>query len=215
MSKEDIIYDKMFEFDEFYPYQLYKEVNINDYVSKSHFLKILNKLIEHNEIIKIKEVINNKHLICYYSATNSNNQLFTLGYENTKIEDFIGKLKLFGIKGIIDVRENPFSFKKDYSKINLMKILQLHNIKYINYRELGSPKELRQKLHLDNDYKFFFQKYEEYIDTKEKLLNSIIRRVEHENSALLCLEGDINRCHRSIIVKKLKERKSELKIVNI
>lgn len=132
--------------------------------------------------------------------------LLTAGYEGKDIKEFINGLRSKEVRALIDVREVPFSRKSGFSKNQLSGHLEEAGIKYIHVKELGSPKILREKLHEDNDYNFFFKKYSAYmltrIDIVKKLYADIIM---HETSCIMCFEMDHSKCHRKIVADKVKE----------
>jgi uncharacterized protein (DUF488 family) len=72
------------------------------------------------------------------------NKIYTLGYENAAIDDFIATLQALHIEKIIDIREYPFSRKKGFSKGVLRALLEVNNIGYVHLKGLGDPKQGRQ-----------------------------------------------------------------------
>lgn len=132
--------------------------------------------------------------------------IFTIGYEDRTIAEFLDRLKKHGVNTLIDVREIPFSRKRDFSKTRLSEHLEAAGIKYIHIGKLGSPRELRKKLHEDKDYDSFFDKYKAYLETlngdMEELYENIIAR---DVSCFMCMERDPFKCHRTVVAKKIKE----------
>ncbi|MGZ6365218.1 MAG: DUF488 domain-containing protein, partial [Ktedonobacteraceae bacterium] len=58
--------------------------------------------------------------------------IYTIGYGNRSIEDFVKLLKKFDIKFLVDIRSQPYSrFNTDFSKDELEKSLKQHSIRYI------------------------------------------------------------------------------------
>jgi uncharacterized protein (DUF488 family) len=132
--------------------------------------------------------------------------LFTIGYEDRNIAEFIVRLQKNGIETLIDVRETPISRKPGFSKSKLSKHLETANIKYIHIRELGSPKTLRRELDMEKDYNHFFYKFEKYLNTRIKILESLYREtITNEISCLMCMERDPSYCHRILVAEKIKE----------
>lgn len=131
--------------------------------------------------------------------------LFTIGYENKKIDEFVSILQQFGVRTLIDVRELPISRKAYFSKSKLQEYLEEFNINYIHKKTLGSPKKLRNKLYQDTDYNSFFAEYEEYLETQLNVVTDLYWDiVVHEASCLMCMENDPNVCHRKIVAEKIK-----------
>lgn len=48
---------------------------------------------------------------------------FTVGYQAYSVDSIIAELKANGVELLIDVRENPFSFKSGFSRNSLAAIL--------------------------------------------------------------------------------------------
>lgn len=133
-------------------------------------------------------------------------QLYTIGYEDRNIGDFINRLQYFGIETLIDVREVPISRKPGFSKGKLRESLEIANIKYIHVKELGSPKDLRQKLYDDKDYDYFFEEYRNYLNTKVKTVEDLYGyAIVNEACCLMCMEREPIYCHRKIVAEKIKE----------
>lgn len=132
--------------------------------------------------------------------------LFTIGYEDRKIDDFISKLQNNDIKVLIDIREIPISRKPGFSKSKLKGHLESAGIGYIHVKDLGSPKQLRRKLTDNNDYDLFFEEYNIYLQTRMDTVNSIYHDVIlNETSCLMCMEREPIYCHRNVVAKKIKE----------
>lgn len=131
--------------------------------------------------------------------------LYTIGYENSSFEDFVTKLKNLDIKKLIDVRQIPLSRKKGFSKSYLSKNLPNYGISYIHLKELGSSKYLRQKLHKDKNYKYFFREYHDYLDTQREVLKELHTLIINETSCLMCYEKSAQNCHRLIISQEIKK----------
>jgi uncharacterized protein (DUF488 family) len=133
-------------------------------------------------------------------------ELYTIGYEDRQINDFIDRLQHFGIIFLIDVRENPVSRKKGFSKSKLKENLESRNITYLHLKELGSPKELREKLYKDNDYETFFNAYRDYLSLHSETAVSLYKdTISHYKSCLMCMEREPSYCHRKIVAEKIKE----------
>lgn len=132
--------------------------------------------------------------------------IYTIGYEERTIDEFLGRLKRNGITILIDVREIPYSRKRDFSKSRISEHLESAGIKYIHVGKLGSPKPLREKLHRDKDYDSFFDGYRGYLETLNDDVEELYEEViAHEVSCLMCMERDPFQCHRMVVAKKIKE----------
>lgn len=142
-------------------------------------------------------------------------QLYTIGYEQRDIKEFINKLNALNIDTLIDVREIPASRKPGFSKSRLREHLERADKKYIHIRELGSPKVLRKKLYEDKDYEYFFVEYKKHlkkhIDSLKELHENVIT---NEVACLLCYERSYTQCHRSIVAEEIKSIDGNGLVVN-
>ncbi len=144
----------------------------------------------------------------------------TIGHSNLDIHVFIGLLKESGIDCLVDIRSVPFSrFCPQFNKARIEAVLRENGIGYIHEGEsLGGriadldcyvEKKLPEK-------KTDFAKSIDYEILKTKpWFDAGIRRVmataATRNIALLCMEEDPAKCHRSILVgRRLQELGVEL-----
>ncbi|HUV41483.1 MAG TPA: DUF488 domain-containing protein [Sedimentisphaerales bacterium] len=132
-------------------------------------------------------------------------ELFTVGYEGTDIDNFITHLKDNAINCLLDVRETPLSRKRGFSKTALSERLNRENIYYVHFRELGSPKPIREKLKVNHDYSVFFKRVDEYLTSKIETIENAYRYVRENTCCLMCFEHLAATCHRKIVARKIKE----------
>ena len=104
------------------------------------------------------------------------------------------------------MRQLPLSRKKGFSKNSLNELLNKNNIEYINFRELGTTKEMRSKLMSSGDYKSFYKEYQYSLTKKNNQINKLYEIVNSgKRIALLCYEHDAQHCHRKILADELKK----------
>lgn len=136
-----------------------------------------------------------------------NTAIYTIGYEGRGLEEFAECLKNSGVETLVDVRDIPLSRKKGFSKTPLSQYLHEIGIEYVHLKQLGSPKDLREKVKEDGDYIYFFKEYSEYIqlqqDTVETLYDIVVSRA---NTCIMCYERDANYCHRLVVAEEVKKR---------
>jgi uncharacterized protein (DUF488 family) len=134
-----------------------------------------------------------------------NLNVLTIGYEGRNIDEFVSHLKKFYVTRLIDVREIPISRKKGFSKSALKERLEYENIEYIHIRSLGSPSGIRHKLKADLDYNFFFTAYDDYLSTNQDAIEEVYQYICEGVNCIMCFERLPEKCHRSMVAKKIKE----------
>jgi uncharacterized protein (DUF488 family) len=131
--------------------------------------------------------------------------LFTMGYEGMTVDGFIRRLLRYKIDIVADVRLNPISRKPFFSKTSLAQILGRHQIHYLHFRELGTPQAIRAKVMQTGDYRKFMLEYSKFLKTKIPILRELYCLVKAKRVALICLEKDPEKCHRSAVAGAIKE----------
>lgn len=144
-------------------------------------------------------------------------QLFTVGYEGQSIEDFIAFLKQEGIRQIADVRKNPVSRKKGFSKNRLAEALNRAGIAYAHFPGLGVPREWRElaKKKTITRAKMFRDYEKKVLPKEEDDLEEIKHLAKEKPTALLCFEADACDCHRHSVTENLKKTTKRLKITDL
>lgn len=133
--------------------------------------------------------------------------VFSIGYEGKTLEECIRIFKKHNISLIIDVRQNPISRKKGFSKEKLCNALEAEGFKYIHLVELGNPKEIRDEYHQNNSTNFLYDEYGKYLDERPELIDTLYSYVSGNYACLLCFEKHPIECHRGVLTDYLHKYK--------
>ena len=98
------------------------------------------------------------------------NGLFTIGYEQAALDDFLAVLDSEKIDVLLDIREAPVSRRKEFSKNALREILAKAGVEYRHEKLLGTPKVIRDKFRENNDDKAFFKAFDRHLRKQNALL---------------------------------------------
>jgi uncharacterized protein (DUF488 family) len=120
-------------------------------------------------------------------------EIYTIGYGNRKIEDFLNLLKRFEIEVVLDVRRFPTSKRPEFVKENLQRILSGAGVDYVHLRGLGGYRGGYHKHMKTAEFKRDFQKLLELAGVKR--------------AVIMCLEESPSGCHRRHLVPKLRRRR--------
>jgi uncharacterized protein (DUF488 family) len=119
---------------------------------------------------------------------------FTIGYEGLGISRFISILSDNGVKTLLDCRHHALSRNPDFSKARLSSHLQGAGIGYQHLKKLGVPGEIRKR----------GDSLQWYVANVAPNINiDILDRYAHP-VCFMCMEKDLNRCHRKMILDTLK-----------
>jgi hypothetical protein len=142
-----------------------------------------------------------------------NDTISDVGYEGKTAPDFIKVLKDNNIELVVDVRAMPLSRKKGFSKGVLAETIKQSGIGYKHTPALGAPKEIREKLHKNWDYKTFFKEYKDHVKDSGRLdeLNEVEKMAKGCRLAIMCFEKEHERCHRQVLIEMLIKRGWKIK----
>lgn len=141
--------------------------------------------------------------------------LFTIGYEDLRIDQFVNKLHENHIDTVVDVRLTASSRRPGFSKTALTKALAAAGIGYVHERDLGNPPSNRdpfRKGRLEEGRVLMRARLE---NGSADALRRLVERAALERVAVLCVEALDARCHRQVIVEKAREAEPGLKTVSI
>jgi ParB/RepB/Spo0J family partition protein len=127
-------------------------------------------------------------------------KFFTIGYSHTTIDQFIEKLKIAGVKTVIDVRHNPQSmYRYEFNKESLESTLKAKGIRYLHVREMGVPSEQREDLSSEKEYEKLWKWYDKHVLYPFMTDNSRSHDLRQDITppfAYMCMELDPTKCHR-------------------
>jgi len=123
-------------------------------------------------------------------------KFYTIGYEGLGINRFMEILKDNGIKTLADSRYNPFSRNPDFRQKKLISHLEQNGIIYVHLRDYGIPSEIRKA---GNPFEWYVE------SVKPEIKPSILDGLE-QPVCFMCMEGQIDRCHRKVILESLLQQ---------
>ncbi len=131
---------------------------------------------------------------------------YTLGYEQTEPETFVRLLRKHRVEVLVDIREIPLSRKKGFSKNQLRELLAEEGIDYVHIQRLGSPKDVRHRLHETGSWWEFVKAYQKVLVNRTVELDSVIELAKERRICLLCVERRPEDCHRSMVAREIERR---------
>jgi uncharacterized protein (DUF488 family) len=141
-------------------------------------------------------------------APDRNAGLVTIGYEGRTLDDYLAQLRAAKVTLLCDVRRNPVSRKKGFSRRALAAACAEAGIGYAHLPELGIASAERKEVRTTADREALFGRYERETLTRETAaLTQIERWIRHDLQcvALTCFERDPCECHRRCVAKALSK----------
>jgi uncharacterized protein (DUF488 family) len=142
--------------------------------------------------------------------------LYTIGYQGTPAESFLGRLLSVGVETVLDIRELPQSRIPGFSKGALSERLRRNGIDYLHIRELGSPRELRHELRQTNDFAAFTRSFLLYLKKQMEHVQNVKEMAYRRKCCLLCFEKNHDECHRKLVALEIRAvARNGLQIVHL
>ena len=132
--------------------------------------------------------------------------IFTIGYEKRSVDDLIWLLQSRKVVRVIDVRLTPWSRRPGFSRKRLCAALEAAGIAYEHMGGLGNPPAIRD-IYLAGDAEAGHRRFREHLSNgASATIDELVEIADRETVALLCLERDAFRCHRSVVASVTAER---------
>jgi uncharacterized protein (DUF488 family) len=128
-------------------------------------------------------------------------RIFTIGYENATVGEFLAALHGAGVKRVIDIRAVPNSRRPGFSKTPLGNALAEAGIDYVHLRALGTPADGRAAARAGRQADLE-RIYAGQLELPEAIAQSaqMVGLAGEKPSALLCYERDPAACHRTLLL---------------
>lgn len=143
--------------------------------------------------------------------------IFTLGYQGIDIREYIATLHEKNVGLVLDVRETPWSYKKDFSRSNFQTHLAAAGVLYEHVQSAGNPAENRKTAASSQES---LARYREYLETKPQIVHELIARVHAAGDkgpsvCLTCFEKNWYECHRSVLTDVMQHYIPELEVCHL
>jgi uncharacterized protein (DUF488 family) len=131
-------------------------------------------------------------------------RLFTLGYQQRSLEEFVRLLLHAEIDVLLDVRETAWSHKPGFSKRRLAETLEANGILYVHARFAGNPKQLRTGAASPTEC---LQLFDRHLQANPVILEAFDELVGRFLDAgrrvcLMCYERHPGDCHRGVLAER-------------
>ncbi len=141
--------------------------------------------------------------------------VYTIGYEGKTVDAFFNYLLEEGIKTIIDVRANPVSRKYGFAGRRMKEIGERIGIGYQHFPTLGVPSRERAYLTDKASRIKLFDRYEQItlVDRRHEV-SRVGNHMKSEPTVLVCIEKDVECCHRSRLALAVAEE-TGMEVINL
>ena len=141
-------------------------------------------------------------------------EIVSVGYERRDVGDLVEMLSRAGVDVVVDVRLNPVSRKRGFSKAALAQALAGAGIGYRHERDLGNPRWNRDPFRRGEQAAR--QQYLDYLQNgASPVYREVIDLAHNTRIALLCYEREHDQCHRSCILEVAQRENADLSVLTL
>jgi len=140
-------------------------------------------------------------------------RIHSIGYDDRTPEELVDDLRRHGVTEVVDVRMNPISRRKGFSKKGLAATLEAAGIGYRHDRPLGNPPDNRAAFRRGDPAAR--ARVQAAVDAAPDVVDELAEVAVHRSIALLCICRDHDRCHRSVVAEALIAVDPSLEVVPI
>jgi uncharacterized protein (DUF488 family) len=124
-----------------------------------------------------------------------------MGYSSLRVEQFLGIIRRYDIRLVIDVRSSPYSkFSSQFNGENLEITLGKENVVYRFEGDALGARRKERKLQFEDGVVDFSKVRAE--ESFKQAIDSIVNDLKGSNVAIMCAEKDPFDCHRFVLVSK-------------
>jgi uncharacterized protein (DUF488 family) len=132
------------------------------------------------------------------------NKVFTIGFTNKTLEDFVTRLRKTGVQKVVDIRLNNSSQLAGFAKSkDLEFILKQFGIEYISVKSLAPDKALLDKYHEDENWEEYEVNFKALMIKRNALKTLNELQIDKKISCFLCSEDKPLKCHRRLVAEML------------
>ncbi len=143
--------------------------------------------------------------------------IFTIGHSTRSFEKFVEILKGQGIEKLVDIRTIPRSRRNpQFNQDLLSETLPDEGIEYLHMKSLGGLRHAQKDSINDAWENPSFRGYADYMQTPEfeTAIEELIGAAINRKTAIMCAEGNLYRCHRSLVADSLTARGIEVRHIS-
>lgn len=142
-------------------------------------------------------------------------RIYSVGYERWTLPNLVEMLRQNRVTTVVDVRLTPASRRPGFSKKALVAALTRAGIEYVHEPELGNPRENREAFRSGDVRAGRERMLERLGNGSEGALRRLADLAHASRVAVLCVEREAARCHRSVVVEAAKGLRPDLEVIPV
>ena len=142
-------------------------------------------------------------------------RIYSVGYEGFDVEALAARLASSQVSIVVDVRLNPSSRKRGFSKKSLSAALADVGVDYEHVPELGNPVDNRDSFRRGDGEEGRRRMRTLLENGSRGAVERLAERARTGRIAVLCVERERSRCHRHVITDFVQEIEPTIEVFEI
>jgi uncharacterized protein (DUF488 family) len=142
--------------------------------------------------------------------------IYSVGYEDRDVGSLAGQLAAAGVTVLVDVRLNAASRRPGFARRALAAALAAAGIRYVHERALGNPPDNRDSFRRGDGSEG--RRRMQALLAAAPAADALARLValaRDERVAVLCVERDPARCHRTVVTDAVRAIDPAIEVVAV
>ena len=138
--------------------------------------------------------------------TPTNLTIYTIGHSNISVEQFVGLLRRFGVRILVDVRSSPYAkYAVQFNREELKAHPTMQAVQYCYAgKQLGGRPE-NDVFYDEDGYVLYDEIANSY--TFEEGIEKLLALAQKAPTAVMCSEEDPHGCHRHLLLARVLEER--------
>jgi uncharacterized protein (DUF488 family) len=134
------------------------------------------------------------------SDTSGSVTVFTIGHSDHTLEELVDMLRKHGVTTLADVRSQPYSlWAPQFNRESLQRALQQAGVSYVYMGAALGGRPGDQALYLPGDERPDYRRLAATTEFQGGL-DDLVELAQLQVVAMMCNEGDPNKCHRALLI---------------
>lgn len=142
-------------------------------------------------------------------------RIYSVGYEGWKLESLVEMLNQNRVATVVDVRLSASSRRPGFSKSALDRALAEAGIEYVHEPDLGNPPENRAAFRSGDAVAGRAVLLERLNNGARPAVRRLADMARRGRVAVLCVEREAARCHRSVVLEAACEIEPGLEVIPV
>jgi len=143
--------------------------------------------------------------------------IYTIGYTQKSLQQFIGLLQEAGVEAVIDVRLRNTSQLAGFAKRDDLAFLlqEGFGLAYEHVVELAPTAEILDAYKKDHDWPAYERAFRQLLAERDALAIGQQFLARYQRPCLLCAEDTPDHCHRRLLAEYLAEGIGDVEVVHL